>query len=62
MADGTLKIEILSQNLIPDVTALQVLKHPLNRLIVSCNEETHADFLQINVQTGYACMHIISLW
>ena len=26
-ADGTLKIEILPQNLIPDVTALQVLKH-----------------------------------
>ena len=27
MADGTLKIEILPQNLISDVTALQVLKH-----------------------------------
>ena len=26
-ADGTLNIEILRQNLIPDVTALQVLKH-----------------------------------
>ena len=26
-ADGTLKIEILPQNLIPDVTALQILKH-----------------------------------
>ena len=26
-ADGTLKMEILPQNLIPDVTALQVLKH-----------------------------------
>ena len=26
-SDGTLKIEILPQNLIPDVTALQVLKH-----------------------------------
>ena len=44
MADGTLKIEILSQNLIPDVTALQALKHPLNKLIVSCNEVTHAEF------------------
>ena len=27
MADGTLKIKILPQNLIPDVTALKVLKH-----------------------------------
>ena len=26
-ADGTLNIEILPQNLFPDVTALQVLKH-----------------------------------
>ena len=26
-ADDTLNIEILPQNLIPDVTALQVLKH-----------------------------------
>ena len=59
---------VLPQNLIPDVTALQVLKHVklilLNRLIVSCNEETHApSFLLIftNTCSEWLCMCAHSL-
>ena len=66
-ADGTLTIEILPQNLIPDVRTLQVLKLVklifLNRLIVWCNEETRAvSFVDLtNKCSVWLCMCAHSL-